>query len=149
MLWRFISVDPSKILQRAKDRVPNLVGVKHTSKEVRKVYNSSLVDPSRFQVLMGTEAVRMNFEKKTLMIIEASETLITFELSIKYQILKYILKIFFYIIVFFLSFKLRNSYLIFLSALIFRWHCHIWEHYSTNWRRLMILGTKTQHWIFK
>eukprot|EP00105_Crassostrea_gigas_P009484 XP_011424454.1 PREDICTED: N-acetylneuraminate lyase-like [Crassostrea gigas] len=51
-----INVDPSKILQRAKDRVPNLVGVKHTSKEVRKVYNSSLVDPSRFQVLMGTEA---------------------------------------------------------------------------------------------
>lgn len=101
MLWRFISVDPSKILQRAKDRVPNLVGVKHTSKEVRKVYNSSLVDPSRFQVLMGTEAVRMNFEKKTLMIIEASETLITFELSIKYQILIYILKIFFYIIGFF------------------------------------------------
>lgn len=51
-----INVDPSKILQRARDRVPNLVGVKHTSKEVRKVYNSSLVDPSRFQVLMGTEA---------------------------------------------------------------------------------------------
>lgn len=51
-----INVDPSKILQRAKDRVPNLVGVKHTSKEVRKVYNSSLVDSSCFQVLMGTEA---------------------------------------------------------------------------------------------
>lgn len=51
-----INVDPSKILQRAKDRIPNLVGVKHTSKEVRKVYNSSLVDSSRFQVLMGTES---------------------------------------------------------------------------------------------
>lgn len=57
-------MDPSKILQRAKDRIPNLVGVKHTSKEVRKVYNSSLVDSSRFQVLMGTESVRMNFGKK-------------------------------------------------------------------------------------
>lgn len=51
-----INVDPSKILQRAKDKVPNLVGVKHTSKEVRKVYNSTLVDPSRFQILMGTES---------------------------------------------------------------------------------------------
>lgn len=51
-----INVDPSKILKRAKDRIPNLVGVKHTSKEVRKVYNSSLVDSSRFQVLMGTES---------------------------------------------------------------------------------------------
>lgn len=61
---RFIPVDPSKILKRAKDRIPNLVGVKHTSKEVRKVYNSSLVDSSRFQVLMGTESVRMNFGRK-------------------------------------------------------------------------------------
>lgn len=61
-------MDPSKILQRARGRVPNLVGVKHTSKEVRKVYNSSLVDPSRFQVLMGTEAV---------IIINASEILNT------------------------------------------------------------------------
>lgn len=95
-------MDPSKILQRAKDRIPNLVGVKHTSKEVRKVYNSSLVDPSRFQVLMGTEAVRMNFGKKTLIIIQASEMLITFISSIKYEIVIYIFKILFHISVVFL-----------------------------------------------
>lgn len=114
-------MDPSKILQRAKDRVPNLVGVKHTSKEMRKVYNSTLVDPSRFQVLMGTEAVRMNFEKKTLMIIQASEMLITLNQALNNKLLKIFLKSSF-ISEFFLLFILtfRNSCLIFLSALIFR-----------------------------
>lgn len=115
-------MDPSKILQRAKDRVPNLVGVKHTSKEMRKVYNSTLVDPSRFQVLMGTEAVRMNFEKKKLlMIIQASEMLITLNQALNNKLLKIFLKSSF-ISEFFLLFILtfRNSCLIFLSALIFR-----------------------------
>lgn len=80
-------MDPSKILQRARGRVPNLVGVKHTSKEVRKVYNSSLVDPSRFQVLMGTEAV---------IIINASEILNTLiQVFNIYQIVIYTLKFIF------------------------------------------------------
>lgn len=81
-------MDPSKILQRARGRVPNLVGVKHTSKEVRKVYNSSLVDPSRFQVLMGTEAV---------IIINASEILNT------------LIQVFNIIVIYTLKFIFNNS----------------------------------------
>lgn len=137
---RFIQVDPSKILQRAKDRIPNLVGVKHTSKEVRKVYNSSLVDSSRFQVLMGTEAV---------IIINASEILNTLIQVFNIIKLLYILLNSFLITVLFSHLNIRNSYLIFPSALISRWLCHTWEHYSTTWRRPMILGTNTQHWRFK
>lgn len=141
-------MDPSKILHRAKDRVPNLVGVKHTSKEVRKVYNSSLVDSSRFQVLMGTEAVSIHSKseflyqpwwlsgilKSWLLFIILSYTCIFLKSS--NQCYNLIL-------------NFRNSYLIFLLALIFRWLCHTWELYSTNWKRHMILETKTQHWKFK
>ena len=54
----FYAVDPSKVLQQAKDKIPNLVGIKHSSRELPNAYNCTLVDPERFQVLMGTDSVR-------------------------------------------------------------------------------------------
>ncbi|XP_048763893.2 N-acetylneuraminate lyase-like isoform X2 [Ostrea edulis] len=51
-----IYLDPFKFLLLAKDRIPNLVGLKHSSKELNNAYNCTLVDPNRFQVLMGTDA---------------------------------------------------------------------------------------------
>lgn len=55
----FQSVDPSKVLKRARDKIPNLVGIKHSSRELNNAHNCTLVDPNRFQVLMGTDSVSM------------------------------------------------------------------------------------------
>jgi dihydrodipicolinate synthase/N-acetylneuraminate lyase len=57
MMCLFHTVNPAKFLTLAKDRIPNLVGLKHSSKELNNAYNCTLVDPDRFQVLMGTDAV--------------------------------------------------------------------------------------------
>ncbi|XP_022317864.2 N-acetylneuraminate lyase-like isoform X2 [Crassostrea virginica] len=51
-----IYIDPSKVLQQARDKIPNLVGIKHSSRELPNAYNCTLVDPERFQVLMGTDS---------------------------------------------------------------------------------------------
>nr|XP_011424453.2 N-acetylneuraminate lyase-like isoform X2 [Crassostrea gigas] len=51
-----IYVDPSKVLKRARDKIPNLVGIKHSSRELNNAHNCTLVDPNRFQVLMGTDS---------------------------------------------------------------------------------------------
>ncbi|XP_061182524.1 N-acetylneuraminate lyase-like [Saccostrea echinata] len=51
-----IYLNPSKFLSLAKERIPNLVGLKHSSRELPNAYNCTLVDPKRFQVLMGTDS---------------------------------------------------------------------------------------------
>ncbi|XP_061182523.1 N-acetylneuraminate lyase-like [Saccostrea echinata] len=51
-----IYLNPSKFLMLAKDKIPNLVGLKYSSGELPDAYNCTLVDPKRFQVLIGTDS---------------------------------------------------------------------------------------------
>ncbi|XP_060077756.1 N-acetylneuraminate lyase-like [Ylistrum balloti] len=50
-----IYLNSTKFLRLAKDRIPTLCGLKHSSRELTSAHNCSLVDKDRFQVLMGTD----------------------------------------------------------------------------------------------
>ncbi|KAK3090737.1 hypothetical protein FSP39_014195, partial [Pinctada imbricata] len=49
-----IYLNDSKFLRLAKDRIPNLCGLKHSSRELPNAFDCKLVD-KKFQVLMGTD----------------------------------------------------------------------------------------------
>ena len=51
------SVDVIKFMEMAKDRIPNLKGLKHSSKELPNAHGCKLIDNGRFQVLNGTDNV--------------------------------------------------------------------------------------------
>lgn len=50
-----IYVDVVKFMKMAKDRIPNLKGLKHSSKELPNAHGCSLIDNGHFQVLSGTD----------------------------------------------------------------------------------------------
>ncbi|OWF37508.1 N-acetylneuraminate lyase B-like [Mizuhopecten yessoensis] len=50
-----IYLNSAKFLSLAKDRIPTLCGLKHSSRELTSAHSCNLVDKDRFQVLMGTD----------------------------------------------------------------------------------------------
>ncbi|XP_033753879.1 N-acetylneuraminate lyase-like isoform X2 [Pecten maximus] len=50
-----IYLNSAKFLRLAKDKIPNLCGLKHSSRELPSAHNCSLVDKDRFQVLIGSD----------------------------------------------------------------------------------------------
>lgn len=50
-----IYLNSAKFLRLAKDRIPNLCGLKHSSRELPSAHSCSLVDRDRFQVLIGSD----------------------------------------------------------------------------------------------
>ena len=47
-------------MELAKDRIPNLRGLKHSSRELWNAHACSLIDNSRLQVLNGTDNVSLS-----------------------------------------------------------------------------------------
>lgn len=50
-----VYIDVIKFMEMAKDRIPNLKGLKHSSKELPNAHGCKLIDNGRFQVLNGTD----------------------------------------------------------------------------------------------
>ena len=52
-----LSVDVVKFMRMAKDRIPNLCGIKHSSKDLPNAHGCKLIDDGKLQVLNGTDNV--------------------------------------------------------------------------------------------
>ena len=52
--YQLFSVDVVKIMKLAKERIPTLVGLKHSSKQLFNAHACSLIDNGRLQVLDGS-----------------------------------------------------------------------------------------------